>query len=50
MPDLGPYALEVGLAYVGSITAIALLIGVSLWQSKRVKAALEDAEARGQDA
>ena len=46
MPDLGRYALEVGLAYGGSIAALVLIVGLSLWRSARVRAALDEAEAR----
>ncbi len=46
MPDLGKYAVEVALAYGVSI---ALLVGVSFLsvvQARRVKRALDEAEAR----
>lgn len=46
MPDLGAYAVEVGLAYLGSLSALIALVGVSFWQSKRANVALEDAETR----
>ncbi|MEP0092043.1 MAG: heme exporter protein CcmD [Paracoccaceae bacterium] len=50
MPDLGSYALEVSLAYAGSITLLVVLLGVSVAQSKRAKRALDEAESRTKDA
>ncbi len=44
MPDLGKYAFEVLTAYAASIAVLAVLIGVSLRRSRRVKAALEAVE------
>jgi heme exporter protein CcmD len=46
MPDLGDYAFEVSLAYIGSI---ALLVGIVLlsWrQARRSRRQLEDIERR----
>lgn len=50
MPDLGAYALEVGLAYAGSFGALIAFVAYSVWQSKRAKAALDEAEDRAKDA
>jgi heme exporter protein D len=44
VPDLGKYAFEVLTAYAASIAVLAVLIGVSLRRSRRVKAALEAVE------
>lgn len=46
MPDLGQYAVEVLSAYAVSLGSLVALIGFSIWRGKRVKRALEDAEAR----
>ena len=46
MPDLGPYALEVGLAYAGAAITIALVVTLSVSRARRVRRALEEAEAR----
>lgn len=50
MPDLGAYAVEVSLAYAGSIAILLILLGVSIAQSKRAARALEEAERRIKDA
>lgn len=46
MPDLGPYATYVMLAYAVSLALLAALVLLSLWQGKRVKRQLAEAEAR----
>ena len=46
MPDLGRYALEVTLAYAGSLSALAIIVWISVARAKRIKRALDDAEAR----
>ncbi len=46
MPDLGRYALEVSLAYAGSLVALAAIVWISVARAKRIRAALEEAEAR----
>lgn len=46
MPDLGSYAFEVGLAYLGTLAIVALLVWVSLVQSRRAKRRLDEAERR----
>jgi heme exporter protein D len=48
MPELGKYAFDVLLAYGVSITGLALIIGVSIWQARRVKRALEAQEVQMQ--
>lgn len=46
MPDLGQYAFEVSLAYLGSILLLAGIVFVS-WRQARVSSRqLEDAERR----
>lgn len=46
MPDLGKYAGEVLLAYGVSGVVLALLVGLSILQARRVRRALAEAEAR----
>lgn len=46
MPDLGKYALEVTLAYAGSLLLIAAVVLISVAQARRVRRALDDAEGR----
>ncbi len=46
MPDLGRYALEVSLAYAGSLVALVAIVWISVARAKRIRAALEEAEAR----
>jgi heme exporter protein D len=46
MPDLGPYATYVVLAYAVSLALLAALVLLSLWQGRRVKRQLAEAEAR----
>ena len=46
MPDLGQYAYEVTLAYVGSIALLAGIVVLSWRQARRSRQALDEAEAR----
>jgi heme exporter protein D len=46
MPDLGKYAVAVLSSYGVSIGLIAGLILLSVWRARRVKAQLEEVEAR----
>lgn len=46
MPDLGKYAGAVIGSYVATIALIVALVALSLWQSRRAKAALAEVEAR----
>lgn len=46
MPELGKYAEAVLSAYGASIALLILLVGVSVWQARRAKAALNDVEKR----
>ena len=46
MPDLGQYAAEVTLAYVGSILLLLGIVGLSWHQARRSRRTLEDAEGR----
>ncbi len=46
MPDLGKYADTVISAYVASILLLALLVAVSLWRGRRVRAEMADLEKR----
>lgn len=47
MPDLGTYAFEVLMSYGISLGLIGALIGVSVWQSRRARAALKKVEDDG---
>ena len=46
IPDLGKYALEVSLAYAGSLTALALIVWISVARARRIRAELDEAESR----
>ena len=46
MPDLGKYAGAVLSAYAVSLLLIAVLVALSLWRARRVKAELARIEAR----
>ncbi|MCK0120805.1 heme exporter protein CcmD [Loktanella sp. F6476L] len=47
MPDLGAYAFEILMSYGISLGLLGGLIGLSIWQGRRVKAALERIEKNG---
>jgi len=49
MPDLGKYAVEVTLAYAGSLILLLALVGTSVIQSRRAKKLLQDTEGRQTD-
>lgn len=46
MPDLGKYADTVLSAYAASLALLALIVGLSLWRGRRVRAEMERAETR----
>jgi heme exporter protein D len=46
MPDLGKYAVAVLGSYAVTALLLAALVGLSLWQSARMKRALAEVEAR----
>lgn len=46
MPELGKYAFAVLGSYLASAALIAVLVGLTLWQSARMKRALAEIEAR----
>ena len=46
MPDLGKYAGAVLGSYLATAVLIAALVGLTLWQSARMKRALAEVEAR----
>ncbi|MER5170188.1 heme exporter protein CcmD [Thioclava sp. GXIMD2076] len=46
MLDLGKYEYTVLLSWGACLVLLAVVIGVTLWQSRRVKAALARQEAR----
>lgn len=50
IPDLGKHATEVGLAYGLTLLCLAALVAQSVWQSRRIKRAMNDEEeARKRD-
>ena len=44
--DRGKYAVAVLSSYAVSLALIALLVGLSIWRSRRVAKALDEVEAR----
>ncbi|HBD89187.1 MAG: heme exporter protein CcmD [Rhodobacteraceae bacterium GWE1_64_9] len=50
MPDLGKYAFAVLSSYGVAIGLLLGLVAVSVWRGRRVKAALQAAEARAKSA
>ena len=51
MPDLGKYADAVLSAYAASIVLLVLLVAMTLWRGRKVRAEMEMVERRaGRDA
>lgn len=46
MPDLGKYADTVLSAYAASIVLLLVMVGLSLWRGRKVRAEMEAMEAR----
>jgi heme exporter protein D len=46
MPDLGKYAGAVLGSYAASIALIAVLVGLSLWRSAKMRRVLREVEER----
>lgn len=46
MPELGKYAFAVVGSYAATALLLAGLLGLTLWQSARMKRALAEVEAR----
>jgi heme exporter protein D len=46
MPELGKYAGAVLSSYAAGLALLALLVGVSLWQARRVRETLRRVEDR----
>lgn len=46
IPELGKYAGAVLWSYAASVGLIVIFVGISLWQSARVRRALAEVEAR----
>ena len=46
MPDLGKYAGAVLASYGLSIMLIVVLVALSVWRARRIRAALDEVEAR----
>jgi heme exporter protein D len=46
MPDLGRYALEVSLAYLGSLALLGGLVAWVWWRGRAARARLAAVEAR----
>jgi heme exporter protein D len=49
MPDLGRYAVEVGLAYGVTLALLAGLVAWVWWRGRRMRARLAEIEARRPD-
>lgn len=47
MPDLAPYAFEILMSYGIALGLLATLIGLTIMQARRIKAALERIENDG---
>ena len=47
MIDLGPHTAYIAGAYLGVAAMLALVIGFTVWDGRRVKAKLAALEARG---
>ncbi len=46
MPELGKYAFAVLSSYGAALVLLAGLVGLTLWQGRRMKRQLDAAEAR----
>ncbi|MEM6824120.1 MAG: heme exporter protein CcmD [Pseudomonadota bacterium] len=46
MPDLGPYATAVLGSYAVGLVLMAVIVAASVFRSRRIKRALDEAEAR----
>lgn len=46
MPDLGKYAAAVGWSYVASLVLLLGIVALTIWRSRKVKAALAAIEER----
>lgn len=46
MPDLGKYGETVLSAYAASVLLLVILVGVSLWRGRRVRAEMAKLENR----
>lgn len=46
MPDLGKYAFAVLSSYAASLFLLAVIVGLTVWQGRRVKRRLAEIEAR----
>ena len=46
IPDLGKYAGAVLWSYAASLALILGFVGLSIWQSRRMKRALDEVEQR----
>lgn len=46
MPDLGKYAVAVLSSYGVTVVLLAAVVGLTLWQGRRIKRQLEEVEAR----
>ena len=46
MPDLGKYAGTVLSAYAASVLLLVLLVGVTIWRGRKVRAEMERVEQR----
>ncbi len=46
MPELGKYAFVVVGSYAATAVLLGVLVGLTLWQSRRMKRALAEVEER----
>lgn len=46
MPDLGKYAFAVLSSYAATAVLLVAVVGLTLWQGRRVRRALDEVEAR----
>lgn len=46
MPDLGKYAADVLAAYAVTLVILLAVVGLSVWQARRARRRLEEAEDR----
>lgn len=46
MPDLGKYAVSVLSSYAATFALLVAIVGLSVWQGRRMKRALAEVEAR----
>lgn len=48
MPDLGKYAFAVLASYGASLALLVVIVGMTVWQGRRVKRRLAEVERRAE--